>query len=515
MKSKRHLYYLLFDVIIVTLSFLFISALKPATLRYYLPNYFIPFLGFLFAWIIVSILNKKYLLLDKRRLRTQIAGILKTNFITLALLILVLYFFQQIHHSRFIVLGTIFLATFIEIFFTSLYVALIVKTPTYYDQEAELLAQKETPTDKDESSVIIHDTCEEESIDSEALTKLKKLIIEDSGESVYSFISGITNFCIEHCIVVATTTILNILILPNNTYTTIINLKKINNIRRINKFFEAVNKKLPNNSLFVCNVETYILRKKRILSNFPFFLNYIYYFFDYLFTRIFPKLPLAKQIYFYFTKGNKRVLSKAETLGRLYSCGFKVIDERFINERLYIIAIKIKEPAYDHHPTYGLFIKLRRLGKNGKVIKVYKIRTMHAYAEYLQDYVYEKNNLQEGGKFKDDFRRSTLGKFMRKYWIDELPSIINLIKGDVKLIGVRPLSPHYFSLYHEVLKQKRLKFKPGLIPPFYANLPKTLNDIMVSELKYLEEYEKHPFRTDTKYFFKIMYNIVFKNVRSN
>ena len=393
MKNKRHLYYLLFDVIIVTLSFLFISALKPATLRYYLPNYFIPFLGFLFAWIIVSILNKKYLLLDNRRLRTQIAGILKTNFITLALLILVLYFFQQIQHSRFIVLGTIFLATFIELFFISLYVALIVKTPTYYDQKAEQFIPKKKTPHKKEEKIILHDSCKEESIDSEVLPKLKKLIIENSGKRVYNFISGLSDFCKENCIIVSTTTILNILFLPKNIYTTIINLKKINDIRRLNKFFEAVNKKLSNNSIYICCVETYSLRKKRILSNFPFFLNYIYYFFDYLFTRVFPKLPLTKQIYFYFTKGNKRVLSKAETLGRLYSCGFKVINEKYINERLYIVAKKIKDPAYDNHPTSGLFIKIRRLGRNGKVIKVYKIRTMHVYAEYLQYYVNKKNNL--------------------------------------------------------------------------------------------------------------------------
>ena len=65
---------------------------------------------------------------------------------------------------------------------------------------------------------------------------------------------------------------------------------------------------------------------------------------------------------------------------------------------------------------------------------------MDAYSEYLQHYVYEKNNLAEGGKMKDDFRISTLGRFFRKYWIDELPMITNLLNGDLKIVGVRPLS---------------------------------------------------------------------------
>ena len=57
---------------------------------------------------------------------------------------------------------------------------------------------------------------------------------------------------------------------------------------------------------------------------------------------------------------------------------------------------------------------------------------MHAYSEYIQAYVYEKNKLAEGGKLKDDFRVSTLGKMFRKYWIDELPMIWNVFRGDLK-----------------------------------------------------------------------------------
>ena len=63
-----------------------------------------------------------------------------------------------------------------------------------------------------------------------------------------------------------------------------------------------------------------------------------------------------------------------------------------------------------------------------KIIKVYKSRTMHPYAEFLQEYVYNTQGLQEGGKFKSDFRVTTIGKIFRAFWIDELPMIINLLK---------------------------------------------------------------------------------------
>jgi lipopolysaccharide/colanic/teichoic acid biosynthesis glycosyltransferase len=139
---------------------------------------------------------------------------------------------------------------------------------------------------------------------------------------------------------------------------------------------------------------------------------------------------------------------------------------------------------------------------------------MHAYSEYIQGYVFEQNKLQHGGKFNNDFRVTTIGKVFRRLWIDEFPMLINLLKGDMKLFGVRPLSQHYFDLYTEELREKRIKYKPGLVPPFYVDLPKTLPEIMESEMRYLQLYEKHPYLTDFRYFRKAMWNILFKHARS-
>jgi lipopolysaccharide/colanic/teichoic acid biosynthesis glycosyltransferase len=165
--------------------------------------------------------------------------------------------------------------------------------------------------------------------------------------------------------------------------------------------------------------------------------------------------------------------------------------------------------------TYSPVIKLKRIGKGGKIIAVYKMRTMHPYSEFLQDFIYKNNKLSEGGKFKDDFRISGWGHLMRKLWIDELPMIINLLKGDLKIVGVRPLSLHYFNLYPQEIQKKRTKYRPGLLPPFYADMPKTLDEIVVSESKYLDQYEKAHFITDFKYFWKVLWNIIVKRARSN
>jgi lipopolysaccharide/colanic/teichoic acid biosynthesis glycosyltransferase len=102
-------------------------------------------------------------------------------------------------------------------------------------------------------------------------------------------------------------------------------------------------------------------------------------------------------------------------------------------------------------------------------------------------------------------------------WLDELPMLLNVLKGDMKIVGVRPLSKHYFSLYSEEIRKMRVRTKPGLIPPFYAQFPTpvSIEDVQENERIYLEAYEKHPFATDLRYFFLAMKNILFKRARSN
>ncbi|MEM9023014.1 MAG: sugar transferase [Bacteroidota bacterium] len=302
---------------------------------------------------------------------------------------------------------------------------------------------------------------------------------------------------------------------PKGKLDAIINIKRQNDCRFINWLNDAVNDKLPKGGIFIGCVETLYLRKKRILQKYPAGLGHIYYLFDYAFKRIMPKIPVLKRFYFFITAGRNRCISKAETLGRLYFCGFKVLEVMDDDRLIYFVAQKVKRTGYKPIPTYGPIFRMQRNGKNGKMISVYKVRTMHAYSEFLQEYIYEQNHLQEGGKFSNDFRISTMGRFLRKGFLDELPMVINLLKGELKLVGVRPISRQYLSLYSDELKEIRRRHKPGLIPPFYADLPKTLDEIMASEMRYLKAYEKHPIRTDLLYFYQAFRNILFRSARSH
>lgn len=343
---------------------------------------------------------------------------------------------------------------------------------------------------------------------------LVRNIIEKSGPDAYHLIKKYIDLSNDKNIILNTTSPFNIKFFDSSYYTSVVNLKRVNDIRHLNKFFETVNNQLPAGSIFICCAETKNLRKRRILRKFPWGLNYIYYSCDFIFKRIFPKHPLTKKFYFWLTSGRNRVFSKPEILGRLYSCGFEVLDEKKIGNLNYFISRKIKSPDYNEHPSYGFFLKQKRIGKYGKLINVYKIRTMHPYSEYIQEYIYNTNKLEEGGKFKDDFRITTLGKILRKFWIDEIPMLLNLFNGDIKLVGVRPLSKQFFSLYPEDFRKIRSKYKPGLFPPYYKDLPKSFDQIIESEKKYLEAYSKNPVITDIKYFSTIIYNIIFKRARS-
>ena len=148
----------------------------------------------------------------------------------------------------------------------------------------------------------------------------------------------------------------------------IIDYRLINNFRYVNKHFENINSQLKLNSIFIGRVQPYSIVRKNIFKKYPFGLSHLLYFLDLIFRRILPKLSFTKRIYFFLTGGKNRVISKAEVFGRLYSCGFEIESELLVGKYLYFKAIKIKKPNFDNNPTYGLFINLQRLGKNGKKI---------------------------------------------------------------------------------------------------------------------------------------------------
>ena len=287
-------------------------------------------------------------------------------------------------------------------------------------------------------------------------------------------------------------------------------------VGHLNSLLNKTNEGMAKGTYLLCHTRTALLKRQVIMKSYPWGINYIIFTLHFLWHRVIPKLSLTKWLYFSVTKGKRRTFNRVEVLGRLYRAGFEVVNEEYRQGKFYILARKVKAPIWDDKPSGGLLIKLQRVGKDGKLIGVYKFRTMYSYSEYLQPYIYEHNHLQQGGKFADDYRVTPWGKWMRKLWIDEIPMFINFLKGELKLVGVRPLSRHYFSLYTPEMQELRTKVKPGLLPPFYYDkqTPKTIEDVQASERRYIESFLKHPFQTDIKYFFGTIGNIIFRRKTS-
>lgn len=101
-----------------------------------------------------------------------------------------------------------------------------------------------------------------------------------------------------------------------------------------------------------------------------------------------------------------------------------------------------------NYRTNPYFVQTRP-GKNGKLFQLIKFRTM-------------SDNYCERGKLLADTQRLTpLGKLMRNTSLDELPQLLNVLKGDMSLIGPRPLLPEYLPLYNQI-QNRRHEIKPGI-----------------------------------------------------
>ncbi len=171
-------------------------------------------------------------------------------------------------------------------------------------------------------------------------------------------------------------------------------------VRHLNTLLNRANEELLSGGYLWAHCRTAVLKKQLILQRYPKGLNYIIYLLHYLWHRVFAKLSITRPLYFAITKGRNRTFNRVEVLGRMYRAGFEVIDEGFRFGEFFVLARKIKDPIWLDKPTGSPLIKLKRVGKDGKLIGVYKFRTMYSYSEYLQPYIYKHNALQGGGNLQ-------------------------------------------------------------------------------------------------------------------
>ncbi len=126
------------------------------------------------------------------------------------------------------------------------------------------------------------------------------------------------------------------------------------------------------------------------------------------------------------------------------------------------IALLVFAPVIKYQSPGPIFYEQTRIGRNGRRFKFYKFRTMVVGADQMKEELMEQNEM-DGLMFKmeGDPRIFGIGKFMRKYSIDELPQFWNVLKGDMSLVGTRPPTEEEFVQY-ELHHKARLGIRPGL-----------------------------------------------------
>jgi hypothetical protein len=519
------------DIAIVVFAFLFAAKIHAGTKRIIL-TYYRSFIPFLFIWIGSGVWGEKYSVKTIHNAMEFVRRIFKCNIAAIAVVLGLMYFFGKFYYSRYIVFGTILSTFALELFvFLSIYYAFRFHRENEHFASTRLvtrsaaLEEAQSPkffVDSSNAVPVISNepyylpSASDVEANSIMLPLWEKYLAEKP--ELFDFLNDfldLTRFQQDKTLILSSGTYFNIKNEAPASRQIFLNLHKINDFRRLNYYLIRVNDLLIDGGVFICNGETISERRKLFYGRFTPFFGSILYFFDFLFRRVVPKLPIIQGWYFAITKGKNRALSETEILGRFYFCGFELIHKREIDGMMHFILKKVREPRTDPNPTYGPLIRLKRRGKDGKIIYIKKLRTMHPYSEYLQNYVYQTNALQEGGKFADDFRVTSWGAVLRKLWIDELPQLLNFLQGELSLVGVRALSEHYFNLYPTDLKELRIKVKPGLVPPFYADMPKSFDEIVESERRYILRKLEKPFSTDWIYFWKSAWNILIKKARSN
>ncbi len=152
-----------------------------------------------------------------------------------------------------------------------------------------------------------------------------------------------------------------------------------------------------------------------------------------------------------------------------------------------------------------LFYKHIRYGKNGKQFRLYKFRSMCMNAdeklkEYLKSNEEARKEFEENQKLQHDPRITKLGNFLRKTSLDELPQMLNILKGEMSFVGPRPVVKREIEKYGES-KEKLLSVKPGLTGYWQVNgrSNTTYEERMNMELYYVDNCSLW---LDIKIFFK-------------
>lgn len=167
-----------------------------------------------------------------------------------------------------------------------------------------------------------------------------------------------------------------------------------------------------------------------------------------------------------------------DLVGSITGLAFTLLTGPFIS-----LAILLVSPG-------PVLFKQIRVGLGGKPFTMYKFRTMYAGAEEQLDSILTLESVDNSiYKRKDDPRVTLVGRFLRRWSLDELPQFWNVLKGDMSLVGPRPEEARIAALYDE-WHRRRFAVKPGMTGPMQvhgrANL--TLDRRVQLEIEYIEQF---------------------------
>lgn len=151
---------------------------------------------------------------------------------------------------------------------------------------------------------------------------------------------------------------------------------------------------------------------------------------------------------------------------------------------LLVIAILIKLESKG-----PIVFSQKRIGLDGKAFNMYKLRSMVVNAEELKRKLAAENEMSGPMfKMKNDPRITKIGRFIRKTSVDELPQLINILKGDMSLVGPRPSLPNEVKEFDSWM-MRRLEVKPGLTCIWQVSGRNNIDfeDWMKLDIKYVEE----------------------------
>lgn len=175
----------------------------------------------------------------------------------------------------------------------------------------------------------------------------------------------------------------------------------------------------------------------------------------------------------------------------------------------FLIAFIIFGPIIKLDSKGPVLFTQTRVGKNGRKFNIYKFRSMCADAEAKKTELMEQNEMSGPiFKIKDDPRITRVGRFLRKTSIDELPQFINVLKGDMSLVGTRPPTEEEYRNY-DANQRRRMSIKPGLTGAWQVsgrNSIADFDDIVRMDCEYIDTWS---IMKDVKILLKTVWVVLF------